>query len=72
MQCLGKRLSGNSSRNLTNIAQYGIKSSAGKKSGSQCNRRRKTEVMETVAPIQRNNPIKKLKIIGNNDTHMAV
>ena len=35
MQYLDKRLIGKSSRNLTNIAHYAIKSGAGKKSGSQ-------------------------------------
>ena len=52
MQYLDKRLGGKSSRNLTNIAQYGIKAGAGKKSGSQRNRKRKPEVLETVTSIQ--------------------
>ena len=52
MQCLDKRLGGKSSGNLTNIAQYGIKAGAGKKSGSQRNRKRKPEVLETVTSIQ--------------------
>ena len=63
MQFLDKRLGGKSSRNLTNIAQYGIKPGAGKKGGSQRNRKRKPEVLETVTSIQQNSPIKKLKII---------
>ena len=48
MQYLGKRLNGKSSRNLTNIAQYGIKSGAEKKSGSPRNHKRKQEVLEKV------------------------
>ena len=72
MQYLDKRLSGKSSRNLTNIAHYGIKSGAGKKSGSPRNRKRKPEVLETVTSIQQSSPIKKLKIIRHNDTHVAV
>ena len=52
MQYLDKRRGGKSSRNLTNIAQYGIKAGAGKKSGSQRNRKRKPEVLETVTSIQ--------------------
>ena len=72
MQYLDKRLTGKSSRNQTNIAQYGIKSGAGKKSGSQRNRKRKPEVLETGTSIQQNSPIKKLKIIRHNDTHVTV
>ena len=72
MQFLDKRLGGKSSRNLTNIAQYGIKPGAGKKSGSQRNRKTKPEVLETVTSIQQNSLIKKLKIIRHNDTHVAV
>ena len=52
MQYLDKRRGGKSSRNLTNIAQYGIKAGAGKKSGFQRNRKRKPEVLETVTSIQ--------------------
>ena len=72
MQYLDKRLSGKCFRNLTNIAQYGIKSGAGIKSGSQRNRKRKPVILETVTSIQQNSPVKKLKIIRHNDTLVAV
>ena len=48
------------------------KPGAGKEGGSQRNRKRKSEVLETVTSIQQNSPIKKLKIIRHNDTQVAV
>ena len=64
--------SGKSSRILTNIAQYGIKSGSGKESGSQRNCKTKPEVLETVTYIQQNSLIKKLKIIRHNYTQVAL
>ena len=72
LQYLDKRLSGKSFRNLTNIAQYGIKSGTGIKSGSQRNRKRKPVILETVTSIQQNSPVKKLKIMRHNDSLVAV
>ena len=72
MQYLDKRLSGKSFRNLTNIAQYGIKSGTGIKSGSQRNRKRKPVILETVTSIQQNSPVKKLKIMRHNGSLVAV
>ena len=40
--------------------------------GSLRNSKRKPEVLETMTSIQQNSPIKKLKIIRHNDTHVAV